>query len=57
VACARKLVEAGQLDPDAETVLLVTGDGLKTLDAVAGHVGPTATVAASTAEVRRALRG
>jgi threonine synthase len=57
VACARKLVEAGQLDPDAETVLLVTGDGLKTLDAVAGHVRPTATVAASTAEVRRALRG
>jgi threonine synthase len=34
VACARKLVEAGQLDPDAETVLLITGDGLKTLDAV-----------------------
>ena len=33
VATAKKLIEAGQLDPDAETVLLITGDGLKTLDA------------------------
>jgi threonine synthase len=55
LACARKLVESGQLNPDAETVMLITGDGLKTLDAVAGQVGPTATVSASTAEVRRAL--
>jgi len=55
LACARKLLEAGKLDPDADTVLLITGDGLKTLDAVAGRVGPTATVSASTAEVRRAL--
>ena len=57
VACARKLVEAGRLDPEADTVLLITGDGLKTLDAVAGHVAPTATVSTSTAEVRRALAG
>jgi threonine synthase len=57
VATARKLVESGRLDPDAETVLLITGDGLKTLDAVADHVGPTATVPASTAAVRRALAG
>jgi len=55
LACAKKLVESGRLDPDADTVLLITGDGLKTLDAVAGRVGPTATVSASTAEVRRAL--
>ncbi|HEY0576629.1 MAG TPA: threonine synthase [Pseudonocardia sp.] len=55
LACTKKLVESGQLDPDADTVLLITGDGLKTLDAVAGRVGPTATVSASTAEVRRAL--
>ena len=46
VATARKLIETGQLDPDAETVLLITGDGLKTLDAVSGQVGPTATVPA-----------
>ena len=57
VACARKLVAEGRLDPEADTVLLITGDGLKTLDAVADHVGPTATVDASTKSVRAALKG
>ncbi len=57
VACTRKLLAEGRLDPDADTVLLITGDGLKTLDAVADHVGPTATVDISTAAVREALRG
>ncbi|MGQ0573329.1 MAG: threonine synthase [Pseudonocardia sp.] len=57
VACTRKLIEAGQLDPDAETVLLITGDGLKTLDAVAGQVGPTATVPSTSKAVRAALEG
>ncbi len=44
VATLKKLVESGQLDPDAETVVLNTGDGLKTLDAVSGLVGPAATI-------------
>jgi threonine synthase len=57
VACARKLIECGNLDPDAETVLLITGDGLKTLDAVEAHLGPRATVAPSTQAVREALEG
>jgi threonine synthase len=47
VAVARKLLAAGLLDPDAETVLLNTGDGLKTIDAVAPVARPTATIAAS----------
>ncbi len=47
VATLRQLLERGQVDPDAETVLYNTGDGLKTLDAVAGEVGPTATIAPS----------
>jgi threonine synthase len=55
VATAKKLIEAGQLDPDAETVLLITGDGLKTLDAVQDHVGPKAVVPPSSAAVREAL--
>src|SRR5215470_6946345 len=55
VACARKLIETGKLDPDAETVLLITGDGLKTLDAIADQVGPRATVPPSTAAVRQVL--
>jgi threonine synthase len=44
VATLKKLVDAGQLDPEAETVVFNTGDGLKTLDAVAGRVGPGATI-------------
>jgi threonine synthase len=44
VACLKKLVETGQLDPTLETVLINTGMGLKTLDAVADSVGPAATI-------------
>ncbi|MPZ94439.1 MAG: threonine synthase [Propionibacteriales bacterium] len=44
VATLRKLVEAGRLDPEAETVVFNTGDGLKTLDAIADRVGPAATI-------------
>ncbi|MGH3506733.1 MAG: threonine synthase [Nocardioidaceae bacterium] len=44
VATLKKLVETGQLDPDVETVVFNTGDGLKTLDAVAERVGPAATI-------------
>ena len=47
VATLRQLLAAGQVDPDAETVLYNTGDGLKTIDAVAGLVGPTTTIAQS----------
>ncbi|MBK1786452.1 threonine synthase [Prauserella cavernicola] len=55
VATAKKLIEAGKLDPDAETVLLITGDGLKTLDAVEGKIGPKATVPPSADAVRKVL--
>ncbi|HET7326775.1 MAG TPA: threonine synthase [Nocardioidaceae bacterium] len=44
VATLKKLVQTGQLDPDAETVVFNTGDGLKTLDAIADRVGPAATI-------------
>jgi threonine synthase len=44
VATLKKLVATGQLDPDAETVVFNTGDGLKTLDAVADRATPTATI-------------
>jgi threonine synthase len=55
VATAKKLIDTGQLDPDAETVLLITGDGLKTLDAVEDKVGPKAVVPPSSDAVREAL--
>ena len=44
VACLKKLVATGLLDPDLETVVINTGMGLKTLDAVADSVGPAATI-------------
>jgi threonine synthase len=44
VACLRKRVEPGRLDPTAETVVINTGMGLKTLDAVGDSVGPAATI-------------
>jgi threonine synthase len=44
VATLRKLLAAGALDPDADTVVFNTGEGLKTLDAVAPVVGPLATI-------------
>jgi threonine synthase len=47
VATLRQLLAAGAIDPAAETVLYNTGDGLKTLDAVSGVVGPTVTIASS----------
>ena len=54
VACLRKLLDAGQLDPDAETVLYNTGDGLKTLDAVIDVAQPTVTIKPSFAAFERA---
>lgn len=45
VGVLRKLVETGQLDPALETVVINTGHGLKTLDAVTDRVGPAATIA------------
>ncbi len=44
VACLKKLVATGLLDPELETVVINTGMGLKTLDAVADAVGPAATI-------------
>ena len=54
VATLRKLLATGQLDPDAETVILNTGDGLKTLDAVAPVAKPTATIKPSLEAFRSA---
>ena len=52
----RKLLASGQLDPAAETVIINTGDGLKTLDAVAPVAGPTCTVVAADAASRSGRR-
>src|ERR671913_409516 len=44
VGVAAKLVGEGVLDPAAETVVINSGDGLKTLDAIADKVGPKTTI-------------
>jgi threonine synthase len=44
IATLRKLLAAGKLDPEKETVVLNTGDGLKTLDAVVPVAFPTTTI-------------
>jgi threonine synthase len=57
VATLRKLLASGALDPDAETVILNTGDGLKTLDAVEAVAQPTATIRPSLDAFREAGLG
>ncbi|NEQ81441.1 MAG: threonine synthase [Moorea sp. SIO2I5] len=39
IAVLKKLVEAGKIDPDETTVAYITGNGLKTQEAVQGYVG------------------
>ncbi|MGB7444947.1 MAG: threonine synthase [Coleofasciculaceae cyanobacterium] len=38
VAVLKKLVEAGKIDPDETTVVYITGNGLKTQEAVQGYI-------------------
>ncbi|MFC7535477.1 threonine synthase [Actinoplanes sp. GCM10030250] len=54
IAVLKKLVASGKIDPAKETVVLNTGEGLKTLDAVAGQVGPTHTIKPSLRGAREA---
>jgi threonine synthase len=44
VANLCRQLREGLLDPEAETVVYNTGDGLKTLDPLVGVAGPTATI-------------
>ena len=37
LAAARKLIETGRIDRDSSTVVCITGNGLKTQEALAGH--------------------
>jgi len=46
VGVTAKLIDEGVLDQEAETVVINSGDGLKTLDAIADKVGPKTTIPA-----------
>jgi threonine synthase len=56
VAVLKKLAEAGKIAPDETTVAYITGLGLKTLEALEGKVGPTATIAPRIADFQQALK-
>ncbi len=45
IATLKRLTEQGVIHPEERTVAYVTGHGLKTLEALSGTVGPTATIA------------
>jgi threonine synthase len=47
IATLQRLAEQGVVRPDERVVAYITGHGLKTLDAVAERVGPTATISPS----------
>ncbi len=50
VAVAQKLIEQGKIDRDGSTVLCITGNGLKTLEALSGKVTQPVVIKPSLAE-------
>ncbi|MGF1480441.1 MAG: threonine synthase [Cyanophyceae cyanobacterium] len=55
IAVLKKLVEAGKIDPEETTVAYITGNGLKTQEAVQGYVGEPLTIEAKLDSFERAL--
>jgi threonine synthase len=51
----RKLLAAGQIDPDAETVIINSGDGLKTLDGITAAVNVPVPIRPTLESFREAL--
>lgn len=55
IAVLKKLVEAGKIDPDETTVVYITGNGLKTQEAVQGYISEPLTIEANLDSFERAL--
>ena len=55
VCVARKLIASGKIPANDSAVLCITGNGLKTLDAVVGHVGKTREIKPSMREFEAML--
>ncbi|MBC6417560.1 MAG: threonine synthase [Prochloron sp. SP5CPC1] len=55
IAVLKKLVEAGKIDPEETTVAYITGNGLKTTEAVQGYIGEPLTIEPKLASFERAL--
>ena len=54
IAVLKKLAEAGKIDPNETTVAVITGNGLKTQEAVQGAIGETLTIDAKLDSFERA---
>lgn len=55
VAVLKKLVEAGKINPEETTVVYITGNGLKTQEAVQGYIGEPLTIEAKLDSFERAI--
>lgn len=55
IAVLKKLVEAGKIDPEETTVAFITGNGLKTQEAVQGYIGEPLTIEPKLESFERAL--
>jgi threonine synthase len=55
IAVLKKLTEAGKIDPDETTVAYITGNGLKTQEAIQGYIGEPLTIEPKLESFERAL--
>ena len=55
IAVLKKLVETGKINPDETTVAYITGNGLKTQEAVQGYIGEPFTIEPKLDSFERAL--
>jgi threonine synthase len=55
IAVLKKLVEAGKIDPEETTVVYITGNGLKTQEAIQGYVGEPLTIEPKLESFERAI--
>jgi threonine synthase len=55
IAVLKKLVEAGKIDPEETTVAYITGNGLKTQEAIQGYIGEPITMEPKLEAFERAL--
>ncbi len=55
IAVLKKLAESGKIDPDEVTVAYITGNGLKTQEAVHGYIGEPLTIEPKLDAFERAL--
>ena len=55
IAVLKKLVEAGKIDPEETTVAYITGNGLKTHEAIQGYIGEPLTIEPKLESFERAI--